>query len=97
MKSVYTHKALGNTLFLYGFQPIDFFVVIICPLLVGIAVSYILGGVCLAGLWFAAKKLKHRPPGYFSSLFLFFVTPDYLAVKPYSDTISYEDVCKKCR
>jgi hypothetical protein len=92
MRPVYTYKALGHTVFLYGFRSFDFFVVIVGPLLIAIAVSYLFGALCLIGLWYAAKKLKHRPPGYFSSMFLFFVTPCNLAVRPYSDVISYKDM-----
>ncbi len=94
MMVVQTYKALGHTIFLYGFKPLDFFVVIVCSLLVVITVNYILGIACFIGLLVAAKKLKHRPGGYFSSLFLFFVTPERLAVRPESDIMSYKDILR---
>lgn len=94
MRPVYTHKALGHTIFLYGFRSFDFFVVIVSPLLIAIAVSYILGALCLIGLWYAMKKLKHRPPGYLRAGFVFLLTPGNLAVAPYSDIASYKDILK---
>jgi len=92
MKPVYTYKALSQSLMLYGFRSFDFFVVIIVPALVGITINYLLGALCLIILWVAAKKLKSRPPGYFSSLFLFVVTPEFMSVRMDSDIPHYLDI-----
>ncbi|HAX61063.1 MAG TPA: hypothetical protein DCX95_00665 [Elusimicrobia bacterium] len=88
MESVNTHKALSHKVFMYGFQSIDFFVVIGVPVLTSMIVkSWIVFLIMLVLCWKIGKKLKARPAEYFKSFFTYLATPGRLSVDKYKENI----------
>lgn len=100
MKPVYTYKALSNTIFFWGFQPIDFGIGLLSWLMVWGVTNFKVAFIWLCFAYFIGKKLKHRPEGSEKSFLIFIKTPNKLSVNNndipnYSRTVEQES--KKCR
>ncbi|MDD5688531.1 MAG: hypothetical protein PHE88_11950 [Elusimicrobia bacterium] len=96
MKPVYTYKALSNTIFFFGFQPIDVGIILVSTLMVwGGTNSYKIGLVWLCLVFFLGKKLKHRSGGSEKAFLLFMTTPNKLGVST-RDIPAYRSIkCQK--
>jgi len=96
MKPVYTYKALSNTVFFFGFQPVDFGAGLIFLLLIwGITNSLKIALVWLCFSYVLGKKLKHRPSGSEKSFLIFIMTPNKMPVNN-DDIPSYRSIkCQK--
>ncbi len=88
MESVFTYKALSHKLFLYGFQSLDFFIVIGVPLFIlFLTKSITVALIMLVIFWKIGKKLKLRTEHYFKSFLTYLMTPVRLSVNKYKENI----------
>jgi hypothetical protein len=95
-----TYKGIGYNELLFGFQFIDFAVMLLLSLCCVIFISFVMGAVVLVILFVFLKKQKDRPANHFRSLITFFVGTPYLSVshdkvKPFILVIDNKGKTKK--
>ena len=81
MEPVDCYKGISNRLLVFGLQPVDIVILLLLFVFVhGIINSLIVDLVYVFIGYVIARRYRFRPPGYFISLFLYFVTPKHIPI-----------------
>jgi hypothetical protein len=86
---VLTHQGISNQELLYGFQPIDFVILLLFPLFFSIFTTFFVGIVFFVILFLLCRKFRNRLPFFFSQFIAFKISARYFSISadevlPYS-------------